>query len=151
MSIYFVFCCKNIPEKINIILPHETIKLQQLNEKFIPEFHIAMTNKFFYFLDGEINFKRLTEISDTYSIADKFNRRFQEDRNVMFMGVLKWLVDEVRLGNSIFLIRQIETDNQDERINFNSIYDSQPFSVSKMTSDFDEIKFDFNIAYEILE
>ena len=67
------------------------------------------------------------------------------------MGVLKWLVDEVRLGNSIFLIRQIETDNQDERINFNSIYDSQPFSVSKMTSDFDEIKFDFNIAYEILE
>ena len=151
MSVYFVFCFKNIPKKINIILPHETITLQQLNEKFIPKFYIAMANKYFYFLDGEINFKRLTEVSDTYSIADKINRRFQEDRNVLFTGVLKWLDDEVRLGNSVFLIRQIETNNQDERINFNTIYASQQSSISAITSNFDEIKFDFNIAYEILE
>lgn len=151
MSVYFVFCTKNNPQNLNIVLSHGTVTLQQLSEQFIPEFHVGMPNKYFYFLDGEINFKRLTETPETCSIEDKFNRRFQEERNELFQAVLRWLSVEVMSGNSIYLIRQIETNSRDERATFNTVYACQPFALSTIFNDPDEVKYDFNIAYEILE
>lgn len=150
MSVYFVFSTKNTPQNLNIVLPSKTISLQQLNEKFVPEFYIEMTNKNFYFLDGEINFKHLENTIDICSISDGFKLRFQEERNALFRGLLKWLSAEILLGNSIYLIRQIETDDKDEGIEFNSIYVSQDFSLSAF-HDSDDVNFDFNIAYRILE
>jgi hypothetical protein len=150
MSVFYIICAANEPKKLEISLKNETLRFQELHKSLLPDFYFDVNKKYFYFLDGEINFKFLKEPNQNSTIDDVFIYKFQEECNERFKAIFDWFSTEITLGNSVSLIRQIETENKDEFLQYNTVYENRSLSLSKCLDSSSNFEFEFNVEYEIV-
>lgn len=149
MSIYFVFCVSKQPRSLNIIVKDKKLELQELHNNFLPVFAYKSNKQKYYFVDDEINYQKIKQTtSDNFTKA--FLCKFQLDRNNMFNAIIKWAEIELSYGNSISLVKQVETNNQEESEEYNMIYEKRYFCLKNVNGS-ENINFDFNIEYELIE
>lgn len=147
MSVYFVFNTKKQPHSMDIAMSTGQLRLQELHHSFLPIFLIDETKEYFYYLDGDINYLNMSELKKNASIDKIYNWHFQTQRNNLFSAVLDWIEKEIHFGNEISLIRQVQSNNSDERLQYNCVYEEKHISLSEIAQ-CNEVKFDFNVAYK---
>jgi hypothetical protein len=151
MSTYFIICTKNAPQKLDIAYGNKPLRLQQLNKKLLPEFLIEIDKNYFYYIDGDINYKLLPQPNKNDSIDKKFIFAFQQERNTLFKSLLEWGTFEVKSGNDISIIKQVDSENNEESSKFNSVYESKTLSLKQTLTLSRDVDFDFNIEYKLTD
>jgi hypothetical protein len=151
MSVYFVVCVEKKPEKLEISLKNSNLQLKELSKDLLPEFWFEAGKKYFYYIDGSINFKLLKEPDENSSIDEVFIWKFQKERNELFKAVLEWCLIEIGLGNKVSLIQQVETDDREEWLRYNTVYERKNLSLSNSINLQNDFNFGFNVEYEIIE
>ena len=116
MSVYFLIKTERQPSGLNIT---DNLRLEILSKNLLPKFFTDAGKSYFYFLDGELNYRLISEPKNGASMDEVFNYKFQTERNEKFKAVLQWISAEVRAGNRVSVIRQIETANDEECEEYN--------------------------------
>lgn len=144
MSVYFLIKTERQPSGLNIT---DNLRLEILSKNLLPKFFTDAGKSYFYFLDGELNYRLISEPKNGASMDEVFNYKFQTERNEKFKAVLQWISAEVRAGNRVSVIRQIETANDEECEEYNSVYETKSISLESISKLCTDIAFDFNTEY----
>ena len=102
MSVYFLIKTERQPSGLNIT---DNLRLEILSKNLLPKFFTDAGKSYFYFLDGELNYRLISEPKNGASMDEVFNYKFQTERNEKFKAVLQWISAEVRAGNRVSVIR----------------------------------------------
>lgn len=147
MSVFYILSTNRQPRKSYIDIENEKVQLENLHSTMFPTFYLENINKYFFYLNGELNYRLISEPKKDASIGEVFNYKFQTERNEKFKAVLQWILEEVRAGNRVSVIRQIETANEEEREEYNSVYETKSISLKSISKLCTDITFDFNTEY----
>lgn len=142
MSVYFLIKTERQPSGLNIT---DNLRFEILSKNLLPKFFTDAGKS--YFLDGELNYRLISEPKNGASMDEVFNYKFQTEKNEKFKAVLQWISAEVRAGNRVSVIRQIETANEEEREEYNSVYETKSISLESISNLCTDIAFDFNTEY----